>query len=161
MKKAEQPLYTFNNTYMIFSDDLRPRSIWRTVWFQIKLRLLLPERPIARFKGVLRLFAEQLVFEGQDTKLSQEYILSIPYKLIDGIYSGYDSVYNRSLDGTLGMSDYVAPARIQFFEGTVSKTVYLLADYAYGLGGASTNCSNERFVRCLTELSAQSTERGK
>jgi len=152
---------TFGRTFMLFDTDLRPPTSWWSIWYQIRLRVVWPFRPIARYVGKVMLFDRHFSFTGKDKKESSDYKLDVPYSLITDTHLGFDDRYTKAIDVSLALSDYTKPLRVSFVCDNRLMTAYFLTDFSYGVGGPSINSSNERFLRLLRERIERCNDRLK
>lgn len=100
--------------------------------------------PLHRYKGQLSLLNDKLVFKGKDKKKKQVYLLQIDRKNIINIFLGFDNVFRRGEDRSLGLS--FKPLRIKFVKNVSPTSIYLITNFRRGL---RTSKNKE----CYTELS--------
>jgi hypothetical protein len=86
-------------------------------------------RPLHRYVGTLVIDSGSFSFSGEDTKAGSRLNLTIPRSDITRLYLGYDSVFRRIDDRSLGIFHFV-PLRIDFTQNKRDESIYIFANYS-------------------------------
>jgi len=107
---------------MAYEDDIKKRNIMD--WIKAHTSFA---RPLHRYDGELELWDEKIVFRGKDTKTKDNYSLDVGRKEITDVHLGFDDVFKRMEDRSVGIS--FLPLRIRFSKGGYEQCMYLIMDF--------------------------------
>jgi hypothetical protein len=86
-------------------------------------------RPLHRYVGTLVVDSDSVSFLGEDQKAGSRFNLRIPRTDITGLHLGYDSIFRRIDDRSLGIFHFV-PLRIDFTQNIRDESIYIFANYS-------------------------------
>jgi hypothetical protein len=86
-------------------------------------------RPLHRYVGTLLVNPGSVSFSGEDSKAGSRFSLTIPRSDITGLHLGYDSIFRRIDDRSLGIFHFV-PLRIDFIQNKRDESIYIFANYS-------------------------------
>ena len=127
------------NTLLAFEEDIRDMDF--IDWLEAHTSFMMP---LHKYKGILELNNDKIVFIGVDVKNGGGYNLEIPIKNITDVYLGFDDVFKRRDD----RSPWNKPLRIRFKEDNVKKTIYLFINFHRSM----RTTDNKKVYRKLTEI---------
>ena len=108
-----------------FEEDILNRS-WQD-WLAAHLSF---GKPLHRYEGMLTLYTNTLVLNGQDKKTKEEFSLQIYKGEIEQFYLGFDGTFNASETRSLGLT--WLPLRLMFTKNEQVKKLYLIINYSFG-----------------------------
>ena len=107
-------------TLLAFEEDIKEADF--IDWLEAHTSFMMP---LHRYKGMIELNSDNIVFTGVDVKNGEEYNLEIPIKNINDVHLGFDDVFKRRDD----RSPWNKPLRIRFKEDDDEKTIYLFINF--------------------------------
>ncbi|HMH32807.1 MAG TPA: hypothetical protein VK543_07240 [Puia sp.] len=114
----------YKDSLLAYKADIEHRSLLD--WIKAHTSFL---KPLHRYTGVLQTVPEGLNFLGWDDKLGENFSLDIRYNEITDLHLGYDSVFKRIEDRSLGIFHFV-PLRINFTKNAIEESIYVFANYS-------------------------------
>jgi hypothetical protein len=114
----------YEKTLLAFKEDIEHRGL--ADWLEAHTSFM---RPLHRYYGTLNANNEQFSFSGSDEKKGGQFSLVINMSDITDIHLGYDSIFKRIEDRSLGLFHFV-PLRINFTENHKEVSIYLFANYS-------------------------------
>jgi len=114
----------YGHTLLAFKEDIEHRGLLD--WLEAHTSFL---RPLHRYYGILELNNENLSFSGTDVKNSSPFKWVIKISDIIGIHLGYDHIFKRIEDRSLGIFHFV-PLRINFTAERKEEIIYVFANYS-------------------------------
>jgi hypothetical protein len=84
-------------------------------------------KPLHRYEGNITLSDEKIVFDGKDIKTKNDCAIEINKIDVTDIYLGFDDVFKRGEDRSLGIS--FQPLRIVFSKDEKEYILYLIIDF--------------------------------
>jgi hypothetical protein len=86
-------------------------------------------RPLHRYTGTILLNPDLFSFTGSDEKTKTDFRLTISTIDIQGFHLGFDHIFKRIDDRSLGLFHFV-PLRIDFSQGNKEESIYVFANYS-------------------------------
>ncbi|HET7002279.1 MAG TPA: hypothetical protein VFI33_13245 [Puia sp.] len=86
-------------------------------------------RPLHRYVGTLVVDTGSVSFSGEDSKAGSHFSLTITRSDITALHLGYDSIFRRIDDRSLGILHFV-PLRIDFTQNKRDESIYIFANYS-------------------------------
>lgn len=117
------PYTEYENSLLAYDEDIKNRSV--VEWLTAHTSFL---KPLHRYQGILKVDEEAIVFDGKNKKGYIDFNITILIDNITDIYLGYDEVFRRREDRSLGLRGF-EPLRIRFETKRGEKTIYLFAAY--------------------------------
>jgi len=114
----------FEHSLLAFREDIEHRGLLD--WIEAHTSFM---RPLHRYYGILKTDRENLIFSGKDEKSGEPFYLVIKLSGITGIHLGYDHIFKRIEDRSLGIFHFV-PLRIDFIREGKGESVYVFANYS-------------------------------
>lgn len=114
----------YSDTLLAFKQDIEHRGL--VDWLQAHTSFL---RPLHRYCGTLEINSQNLSFLGTDVKNKNSFSLVIRIASIIGIHLGYDHIFKRIEDRSLGIFHFV-PLRINFLAEANEESIYVFANYS-------------------------------
>ena len=107
---------------LAYQEDIKRKSL--VDWFLAHVSFL---KPLHRYEGEIKLTNEKLIFQGKDKKNNSSHKLEISKEEIKEIYLGFDEVFKRSEDRSLGLT--FKPLRITFEKNGKLKIAYFIINF--------------------------------
>jgi len=114
----------YKETLLAYKEDIEHRGL--VDWLEGHTSFM---RPLHRYYGILNIDKEKLHFTGSDEKKGGQFSLTINITDITDVHLGYDNIFRRIEDRSLGIFQFV-PLRINFIEKGKEASVYLFANYS-------------------------------
>ncbi len=114
----------YADSLLAFKEDIEHKGLLD--WIEAHTSFM---RPLHRYAGTIEVNKESLTFSGEDEKRHEHYQLTIPRHSITGIHLGFDDVFKRIDDRSLGLFHFV-PLRINYNEAKQEKSIYVFASYS-------------------------------
>ena len=114
----------YKNSLLAYKTDIEHRGLLD--WIEAHTSFL---KPLHRYTGILQTGPEGLSFLGWDDKQGENFSLAIRYNEITDLHLGYDSVFKRIEDRSLGIFHFV-PLRINFSKNAIEECIYVFANYS-------------------------------
>jgi hypothetical protein len=114
----------FEHSLLAFKEDIEHRGLLD--WLEAHTSFM---RPLHRYYGILKIDQENLLFSGKDEKSGKSFYLLIKISEITGIHLGYDNIFRRIEDRSLGIFHFV-PLRIDFMKEGKEECIYVFANYS-------------------------------
>jgi len=115
---------TYPHSLLAFKEDIKHSGL--IDWIKAHTSFM---RPLHRYYGVLEVNQQSLVFSGSDEKKGGHFGLTVPISDIRDLHLGFDSVFKRIDDRSLGIFHFV-PLSIHFITNGKESTVYVFANYS-------------------------------
>ena len=107
----------------IFGEEVGESSLMD--WIRAHTSFL---KPLHRYEGFIEVRDEEISLEGNSTKDEGEFSLKIPRNKILYINHGYDDVFRRSLERSLGAG--LAPLLIEYKVDDSSRKLYFFINFS-------------------------------
>jgi hypothetical protein len=107
---------------MAYKEDIKHRGFLD--WMKAHTSFV---KPLHRYEGNIILSHEKIMFDGKDTKTKNDYAIEINKMDVTDIYLGFDDVFKRGEDRSLGIS--FQPLRIIFSKDEKEYILYLIIDF--------------------------------
>jgi hypothetical protein len=107
---------------MAYKEDIKHRGFLD--WLKAHTSFV---KPLHRYEGNITLSDEKIVFDGKDIKTKNDYAIEINKIDVTDIYLGFDDVFKRGEDRSLGIS--FQPLRIVFSKDEKEYILYLIIDF--------------------------------
>jgi hypothetical protein len=114
----------YRDTLLAFKQDIEHRGLLD--WLEAHTSFL---RPLHRYFGILEINSVNLSFLGTDVKNDNSFNLVIKLTSIIGIHLGYDHIFKRIEDRSLGIFNFV-PLRINYLAEGKEESIYVFANYS-------------------------------
>jgi hypothetical protein len=114
----------YQHSLLAFKEDIEHSSL--IDWIKAHTSLM---RPLHRYYGVLEQRPDALVFSGSDEKKGGHFGLTIRIVDIKDLHLGFDSIFKRIDDRSLGIFHFV-PLRINFATNGKESIIYIFANYS-------------------------------
>ncbi len=115
--------YEYENTLLAYEEDIKNRTFRE--WIVAHTSFL---KPLYRYQGTLRVDEEALVFDGKNKNGYIDFNMTILVKDITDVFFGYDDVFRRREDRSLGLGNF-KPLRIRFENKRGEQTFYVFAKF--------------------------------
>lgn len=107
---------------MAYKEDIKHRGFLD--WLKAHTSFV---KPLHRYEGNITLSDEKIVFDGKDIKTKNDCAIEINKIDVTDIYLGFDDVFKRGEDRSLGIS--FQPLRIVFSKDEKEYILYLIIDF--------------------------------
>jgi len=114
----------YNDSLLAFKDDIEHKGL--IDWLEAHTSFM---RPLHRYSGKIEVNAELISFSGQDEKRDEHFQLTIPRNAVRGMHLGFDDIFKRIDDRSLGIFHFV-PLRIDFSAEKKDQSIYVFANYS-------------------------------
>jgi hypothetical protein len=114
----------YRDSLLALKEDIEHRGLLD--WLEAHTSFL---RPLHRYFGTIEINSVNLSFLGTDVKNSNSFSLLIKITSIIGIHLGYDHIFKRIEDRSLGILHFV-PLRINFISEGKEESIYVFANYS-------------------------------
>jgi hypothetical protein len=114
----------FEHSLLAFKEDIEHRGLWD--WLEAHTSFM---RPLHRYYGILQVNQDNFLFSGTDQKTCNSFDLLIKISEITGVHLGYDNIFKRIEDRSLGIFHFV-PLRIDFRKDMLEESIYVFANYS-------------------------------
>jgi len=109
---------------MAYKEDIEHRGV--IDWLKAHTSFV---KPLHRYEGEVTLSDDKIMFHGKDTKTkNNNYTIEIDKKDVTDVYLGFDDVFKRGEDRSLGIS--FQPLRINFLKAKKESTLYLIIRFS-------------------------------
>ena len=113
---------TKSKVLMAYKEDIEHRGFLD--WIKAHTSFV---KPLHRYEGNIILLDEKMMFDGKDKKTKNEYAIEINKIDVTDMYLGFDDVFKRGEERSLGMG--FQPLRIVFSKDEKEYTLYLIIDF--------------------------------
>ena len=117
------PYTEYENSLLAYDEDIKNRSFRE--WLVAHTSFL---KPLHRYKGILKVDEEALVFDGKNKNGYIDFNVTILMDNITDVFLGYDEVFRRREDRSMGLRGF-EPLRIRFETKGGEKTIYVFAGF--------------------------------
>ena len=117
------PYTVYENSLLAYDIDIKNRSFLE--WLAAHTSFL---KPLHRYQGVLKVDEEAVVFDGKNKNGYVEFNLTILIDNIIEVFLGYDELFRRREDRSLGLRGF-EPLRIRFETKRGQQTIYIFVGY--------------------------------
>ncbi len=107
---------------MAYKEDIKHRGFLD--WLKAHTSFV---KPLHRYEGNITLSDEKIVFDGKDIKTKNDSAIEINKIDVTDVYLGFDDVFRRREDRSLGIS--FQPLRIVFSKDEKEYILYLIIDF--------------------------------
>jgi hypothetical protein len=107
---------------MAYKEDIKHRGFLD--WLKAHTSFV---KPLHRYEGNITLSDEKIVFDGKDIKTKNDCAIEINKIDVTDIYLGFDDVFKRGEERSLGIS--FQPLRIVFSKDEKEYILYLIIDF--------------------------------
>ena len=107
---------------MAYKEDIKHRGFLD--WLKAHTSFV---KPLHRYEGNITLSDEKIVFDGKDKKTKNDCAIEINKIDVTDIYLGFDDVFKRGEERSLGIS--FQPLRIVFSKDEKEYILYLIIDF--------------------------------
>lgn len=115
---------TYADSLLAFKADIEHKGL--IDWLEAHTSFM---RPLHRYIGTLVVSQDSVSFSGEDEKMGSRFNLVIPRPGITGLHLGFDPVFKRIDDRSLGIFHFV-PLRIDFTQNKRDESIYIFANYS-------------------------------
>ena len=107
---------------MAYKEDIKHRGFLD--WMKAHTSFV---KPLHRYEGKIILSDEKIMFDGKDKKTKNDYAIEINKIDVTDIHLGFDDVFKRGEDRSLGIS--FQPLRIKFSKDEKEHIMYFIIDF--------------------------------
>lgn len=113
----------WENSLMAYEEDIKSRT-----WIDWMKAHTSGFKPLHRYKGVLELSNNELIFTGRDVKENKEFQIKILIKDITDVHYGFDDVFKGREERAWPWNK---PLRVKYRSESGERTMYLFAHFHY------------------------------
>ncbi len=107
----------------IFGEEVGERGV--IDWLKAHTSFL---KPLHRYEGEIGIEDEKLKLDGRNTKSDEDFSLEIPRKKVLYVNHGYDEVFKRGEERSLGLG--LKPLLIEYEDNKEEKKLYLFVNFS-------------------------------
>ena len=114
----------YTDSLLAFKADIEHKGLLD--WLEAHTSFM---RPLHRYSGTILFDQSLFSFTGSDEKTKTNFTLRIPAIDLQGFHLGFDHIFKRIDDRSLGLFHFV-PLRIDFIQDKIEESIYVFANYS-------------------------------